>query len=41
MKLNKKDIEELRKDIEERLSKVPDDQKVCLDKELLEELLFP
>ena len=40
MKLNKQGREELRKKIEEQLQNVPEGQRVHLDKELLEELLF-
>lgn len=40
MKLNKQGREELRKKIEEQLQNIPEGQRVHLDKELLEELLF-
>ncbi len=40
MKLNKQGRDELRTQIEEQLKRVPDGQRIHLDKELLEELLF-
>lgn len=40
MKLNKKNRDELRAKIVEQLKEVPEGQKIKLDKELLEELLF-
>lgn len=40
MKLNKQGKDELRKKIEEQLQSVPDGQRVHIDKELLEELIF-